>query len=217
MDEVIRNLQEPLEELGQIRNAIWKRTLQQCEQYDSKGMAAPATLFERMPKPAMAIPQGELEGVDERGGDPTKSPEGVQSDMLEGTFRFKPRGSTETADKAKQRGDYIQFLQGLPILFQTWPVLAQSVGMNPQAAKSAIEQMLRLFNIPDKQAWLGNIEQMMQPAQVDPLTGQPIGAPPMVGMAPPGMPPIPGMGGPPGMPPPQGAGAPPPPPAPQGA
>lgn len=198
MDEVIKNFQEALEDLGQIRNAIWLRSIQESAKYG--GTYAPAHIFE---------------GLDERGGDVCKDGK-IDPSMLEGTFRFKPHGSSETADKAKQRGDYIQFLQGLPILFQTWPVLAQSVGQNPQAAKSAIEQMLRLFNIPDKQAWLGNIEQMMQPAQIDPMTGQPMGPPPMMGMAgmPPGMP-----GAPPGLPPQLqamlgGAGKP---PAPQGA
>jgi hypothetical protein len=206
MDEVIKNLQEPLEELGQIRNAIWERTLAECEKYETDGYAAPASLFQRLPK-THAIPQGQLEGLDERGGDPTKDtsdPVGVKSEMLKGTFRFKPRGSTETADKGKQRGDYIQFLQGLGILFQTWPVLGQTIGNNPQAASSAIEQMLRLFNIPDKQAWLGPIQQMMQlQAQV---TAQ--GVPPQIAQmlaTGPGAPQDPMGGPPPGQAPPQGA------------
>lgn len=177
MDEVVKCLQEALEDLGQVRNAIWVKTLRDCEKYG--GMSAPQYLFE---------------GLDEKGGDPSKGMAGemtVQSTMLEGTFRFKPRGSTETADKGRLRSDYFQGLQALALLFKIWPALMMTVGQNPQAAKSAIEQWLRLFNIPDKQAWLGNIEQMMQ---VDPMTGQPV-----MPMGPPGAPP--GAGGPPGMPP----------------
>lgn len=170
MDLVIKNFQEPMEELGQIRHVIWQRAVEDSEKYG--GTQAPSHLFE---------------GLDERGGDPSKANDGtITPEMLDGTFRFKPRGSTESADKSKLRGDYIQFLQALAIAFKTWPVLMQTVGMNPQAAKSAIEQMLRLFNIPDKQAWLGNIEQMMQQPN------------PMMGGGMPGMPP---MGGPPGLPP----------------
>lgn len=166
IDETIKNLMEAMEDLGQVRQAIWLRTLE-----DRKTMQAPASLFE---------------GLDERGGDPSKSQTNeITPEMLSGTFRFKPRGSSETADKGRLRQDYMQGLQGLAVLFQTWPALAQAIGMNPQAAKSAVEQWLRLFNIPDKQAWLGNLEQMMAP-------------PPMLGM-PPGMPP--GPGGPPGLPP----------------
>ena len=173
MDEVTKNLQEAMEELGQIRQAIWVRTLEECEKYG--GMSAPQYVFE---------------GLDSKGGDPSAGQQGqmtIQSSMLAGTFKFKPRGSTETADLGKQRGDYMQFLQSLGLLFQTWPMLAMTVGQNPQAAKSAIEQALRLFRIPDKQAWLGNIEQMMEP-QIDPMTGQPMmpGAP---AGAPPGLPP----------------------------
>jgi len=41
-------------------------------------------------------------------------------------------------------------------------MLAQMVAGNPQAAASAIENWLRLNNIPDKQAWLGPLQQMMQ-------------------------------------------------------
>jgi len=190
MDEVIKNIQEPLEDLGQIRHAIWVRTLKDCEKYNAAGLPAPGGLFDRAPKTlaqSQAVP-GQFEGLDERGGDPTKeqTPQGVTSMMLEGTFRFKPRGSTDTADKARQRGDYMQGLQSLAILFKTWPALAMTIGMNPQAAKSAVEQWLRLFNIPDKQAWLGNIEQMMAP-QGQPGMGMPqpgMGQPPMGGLPP---------------------------------
>src|SRR6185503_18260234 len=99
MDEVIKNLQESLEALGQVRQAIWVRTLQESQKHG--GTYAPAYVFE---------------GLDEKGGDPCKTGK-ITPDMLEGTFKFKPRGSTENADLSKQRGDYIQFLQALPILF----------------------------------------------------------------------------------------------------
>jgi len=164
MDEVTKNLAEAMEELWQIRNAIWKRALEESEKYG--GTYAPAHVFE---------------GLDERGGDPCKSGK-IDPAMLEGTFRFKPHGSSDTANKGRQRADFMQGLQALAVLFQTWPALAQTVGMKPAAAKSAVEQWLRLFNIPDKQAWLGNIEQMMQPQQpqMQPMRQQqpaPSGAP----------------------------------------
>lgn len=147
MDEVIKNLQEPLEELGQIRNAIWIRTLQDSEKYG--GTYAPQYIFE---------------GLDEKGGDPCKEGH-ISPEMLEGTFRFKPRGSTETADKAKMRADYMQGLQSLGILAQMWPMLAQTIQNNPRAAESAVENWLRLFNIPDKQAWLEPIKKLIAQQQ----------------------------------------------------
>jgi len=177
MDEVIKNLLEAMEDLGQVRQAIWLRALE-----ESRGMDAPAALFE---------------GLDERGGDPSKDQESkVTPDMLTGTFRFKPRGSTENADISRQRGDYIQFLQSLPMLMKIWPAMMQQIGMNPEAAKSALEQALRLFRIPDKQAWL------KQPEMPPPMMGMPPGMPGAPPGLPPGLPPqiaamLTGGGGPP--------------------
>ena len=188
MDEVIKNIQEALEDLGQVRHAIWVNCV---KEYGGAGMPMPASL--------QTVP-----GLDDRGGEVDTST--ITPDLLEGTFRFKPRGSTENADITKQRHDYIQFLQTLPILMQTWPMMAQQLGMNAQAAKSALEQALRLFRMPDKQAWLA----APPPLPVDPMTGMPLQMPPGMmpgmGMPAPGMgaPPAP-MGGPPQPPqPPQG-------------
>ena len=137
-----------------------------------------------MPMPAALAPTEEATptpGLDNRGGQvETKN---IVPEALEGTFRFKPRGSTENADITKQRADYIQFMQVLPMMLQMWPAMGMQIGMNQEAAKSALEQLLRLFRMPDKQAW---------------LTPPPMPPPGMPGM---GMPP-PGMGAPP-------AGAPP--------
>jgi hypothetical protein len=181
MDEVIKNLLEAMEDLGQIRQAIWERALA-----ETHGMDAPAALFE---------------GLEERGGDPSKSMDKVTPDMLSGTYRFKPRGSTENADISRQRQDYMSFLQALPMLMQVWPAMAQQIGMNVEAAKSALEQALRLFRIPDRQAWLApppmpGMPPVMPAPPTDPYTH---GAP-----RPPGMPPqiaaLLGGGGPPGPP-----------------
>jgi hypothetical protein len=187
IDEVIKNVQESLEDLGQVRHAIYKNCVRQ---YGEKGMPMPMGL-QQQPAPQQGVP-----GLDQRGG--MIDTQTITLDMLEGTFRFKPRGSTETADVTRQRGDYIQWLQALPMLIQTWPAMAMQISGNIEAAKSALENGLRLFRQPDKQAWL-----TPPPPPIDPLTGLPM-PPQMPGM---GMN-VPGMGGPPGAPP----GAPPQPP-----
>jgi len=166
MDDVIKALLEPMEELGQVRQAIWINTL---KDQGAAGMPAPQNLMES------------------RGGDITQGQETITADMLEGTFRFKPRGSSETADKARMRGDYVQFMQSLALLMKIWPALGQILGGNMQAAKSAVEQMLRLFNIPDKQAWIGNADQWQ--AMPPPMPGMPPGMPGAPPGLPPGMPP----------------------------
>jgi hypothetical protein len=180
MDEVIKNLQEALEDLGQVRHAIWLNCI---KEYGDQGMPMPAAL-------APTEEPGTIPGLDTRGGQvETKN---IVPEALEGTFRFKPRGSTENADITKQRTDYIQWLQVLPMLIQTWPSMAMQLSGNVEAAKSALEQGLRLFRMPDKQAWL-----TPPPPVIDPMTGLPM--PPGMGMAPPGMGAPPGA--PPGMPP----------------
>lgn len=181
MDEVVKNLQESLEDLGQVRHAIWLNCL---KEYGDAGMPMPAALQQGMAQQQ----EGDtppVPGLDVRGGQVDTS--NITPEMLEGTFRFKPRGSTENADITKQRQDQIQFLQALGIAFKTWPALAMVVGNNVPAAKSMVEQLLRLFRMPDKQVWL-NPQAWMPPA---PPPGVP-GAPPVPGGAgapPPGLPP----------------------------
>ncbi len=170
MDEVIRNLQEPLEDLWQIRQAIWLRALK-----DTGGMSAPKALFES-------------QGLDDRGGgDPSQAEEQITPEMLSGTFRGKPRGSTETADISRQRADWVQFLQSLGLLQKMWPAMAMQIGQNQEAAKSALEQSLRLFRVPDRQAWLKTTE--MPPPPPPGMPGMPPGAPGAHPGLPPGLPP----------------------------
>jgi hypothetical protein len=98
----------------------------------------------------------------------------------------------ETADLNRQRSDYVGFLQLLPQLIQFFPALGQLIGGRPEAARSFLEQALRLFRFPDRQAILGNDTQQALVAAMQP---QP--------MAPgvPGMPGQPGAQGMPGQPP----------------
>jgi hypothetical protein len=189
MDEVIKNLQESLEDLGQVRHAIWLNCI---KEYGESGMPMPATLQTPQTDP-------QTPGLDSRGGQVDTST--ITPELLEGTFRFKPRGSTENADITKQRADFIQFMQALPLMMQAWPAMMQLISMNQEAAKSTLEQALRLFRMPDKQAWLAMPAQPMLPPGMPGMPPGMPGAPPMGG--PPGMPPgVPPMGGP---PPPQGA------------
>lgn len=189
MDEVIKNLQETLEELGQVRHVIWKRALAE------------------MPD-GLPIPEGVLVGLEQRGTD-VQGMLGADRQMvaraMEGAFRFKPRGSVETADLNRQRSDYVSFLQVLPQLLQFFPALGQLIAGKPEAARAFLEQALRLFRFPDRQAILGSD---MQQALATAMQPQPMMPGAMPGQ--PGMPPqVPGQ-------PPQMGAPPPPPPGPPG-
>jgi hypothetical protein len=147
MDLVIRRFQESMEDLAAIRHAIWKRVL--AEQPEG-----------------VEPPQGILVGLEARG---LSLPGGrMTAGLLDGQFRFKPRGSVETADPRALRADFNQMLQALPVLLQVFPLLQQALTMNPQAARALLEQFVRVYRIPNRQAFLSGaamIQQQMQQMQ----------------------------------------------------
>ena len=183
MDEAIKNIQEPLEEIAQVMMAMWKRALAD------------------MGEEGIEIPNSVLQGLEYRGVDvlqftPNKK---VTAQMLEGAFRYKPRGSVETADKGRQRQDFTGAMQALSGLSQANPMIA-AIMQTPQAAKALLEQVVRLFNIQDKQAFIGSeamnvMKQMVQQQQAQAAAAQQaqaMGMPP--GPGGPEPPPAPPMG-----------------------
>lgn len=190
MDLVVRRFQESMEDLFQIRHAIWKR----CLAEHPEGYQIPQSM------------QASLEG---RGVQiPTDR---AMAQMLEGTFRGKPYGSVQTADPSRRRTNWVQFLQILPRLQQTVPL----PNPNPtELARAIWRETLRVFDVENKQAFLGSPAhpaQAQQMAQLMPLlqglmgmggpSGLPAGAgasPPAPGLSPPGGPPtmVPGPLGP---------------------
>lgn len=178
MDLVIRRFQEAIEELYQIRHAIWKRTL--AEKQD--GIDAPQSLLVGMEGRGVSI-------------DAFMPDQKITAALLEGAFRFKPHGSVETADQGKQRGDYVQAMQFLPQVMQSEPLITQRFG--PQAFRMIMRQFVKLFRIPNPQAFLGSPAQDVLMQQQGAMPGMPMGGmmPPAAGgppMGPPSAPPAPG-------------------------
>lgn len=134
---IVRRMQESLEELGQARHTIWKRTL-----------AA---------NPTLPVQRAMVIGRDMPGIETAAYPEDnrLTAQMLEGTFWFKPHGSVETADLGRQRADFNSFLQTLAVLSKVNPAIAQIFATLP-AAKALIEHALRLNRVPDRQSFLGS-------------------------------------------------------------
>ena len=175
MDLVVKRFQEALEDIYQIRHAIWKRCL--AEKQD--GIEAPESLLVGMEGRGVSI-------------DAMMPDKRVTVQLLEGAFRFKPHGSVETADLSKQRGDFVSAMQFLPVFLQAFPTLAQQF-RSVEAGRAMGREFIRLFRIPNPQAFLGSPAQDLQQALQGPL-GAVMGAP--VGPAVPG---VPGpLGGPPG-------------------
>lgn len=135
-----KRLQETMEEIGQMRHVIWKRTL--ADQGE------------------MELPQSIMVGLEARGVDAQQIPGGkMTAAMLDGKFKFKPRGSVETADIGRMRSDFVQAMQMLPALMQVNPMIAAS-WQTPDAARALNEQFVRLFRFANRQAVLGAPGQM---------------------------------------------------------
>lgn len=168
-DTIIKRIQEAIEQVYQIRHAIWKRAL--------------AELPDGMPAPKSA-----LIGLE------TKSPAVAEfsgaytASMLDGEFRFKPRGSVQTADLNRQRQDFGQGMQTFGNLATQFPAIGM-VMQRPEAVKAIFEQFIRVFGFQDRQAFLGG--EMANPQMFQP-------PPPPMPPGPPGM--VPGQPAPPGPP-----------------
>jgi len=175
MDLVVKRFQEAMEDLAQIRHAIWKRVL--AERGDD-GIDAPASLVSNL--------EGRGESIDN-----AAIPSRITADMLDGVFRFKPHGSVENADPNRQRNDLMGMLQALPMLLQAFPALGMAFS-SPMAARAFGREFLKAFKVRNQQAILGSVSfDMQQQAQLDALPMAPaIPLPPQMPMG--GPPPMPG-------------------------
>lgn len=187
IDEVVRNIQEPLEDIAQVRHLMWKRAL--------------AEMPEGMP-----LPSSVLQGLETRGADVTQymPNKKLTASMLDGAFKFKPKGSVESADKPRQQQLFNQGMQALATIATASPMIGLIL-QQPNVAKALLEKWVYLYAVSDKQAFLG--------AQSMALLQMQMGTPGMAGMPGPGMaqPPAPPGGPPqktPNKPPPPQIGAP---------
>ena len=137
IEEVVRNLQETLEAIAQVRHLMWRRAL--AEQPDG-----------------MEVPTHVLQGLETRGINvasylPNNK---FAATLMAGAFRFKPRGSVEATDRHQQRADFAESLKALTLLASVNPMIAALL-QQPLAAKALLEKWVYLYSISDKQAFLG--------------------------------------------------------------
>jgi hypothetical protein len=167
IEEVVKHLQEALEDLFQIRHEIWKRTLKQ-------GQA-------KLPKDLQAAL--EAKGVTVEEGQ-------VTFQDLDVPVRGKPRGSVDTADVSVMRQDFIQFMTALTQFSQSVPTFGV-LFQDPDLGKELLYQAVRVFRWENRDAITQAIDKaaekakMMQ-AQQAMGGGPPQGAPPPGGQKPPG-------------------------------
>jgi hypothetical protein len=182
MDLIVRRFQECVEDLFQVRHAIWKR----CLAESPNGVDAPESMMAGLEGRGVPIdaylPNGKVMGA-----------------LLEGSFRFRPYGSVETADPAKRRNDLLGLLATLPNLMKVFPQLIPMF-QTPQAARAIFRELLQAFRVHNTQAFLGSpsqdmSQQMGMPGMLPPAMPQ--GMQPMAQQAQMTMPGMPQGGGPP--------------------
>lgn len=165
VDEVIGHLHLALARVMKLTHAIWLETLEA----EGKPMAAPASV-QQMVQARVPDFNGEF-----------------TLDMLRGDFQFEPYGSDETADTLKQRQDSDGFFLAITKLAQAVPAL-QPLLMSQEVGKAILEQLLRSYNIRDRQPFLGALQAPQMPAAASPQLqpgapteppGMPMGQPPM--------------------------------------
>jgi hypothetical protein len=154
MKQIIRRFQESMEDIAQIRHAILKRTVAEAQD----GIEPPQSM--------MASLEGR--GVDIMSAMPDKK---VTAELLEGVFRFKPRGSVETADPLRQQQQMVSMVQMLPALLQMFPFMGPMF-QTPQAARAMGREFLKIFRVENTQAFLGSPAQdLMQTQALDQMGG----------------------------------------------
>ena len=149
IDEIVRNIQEPLEEIGQVLHIMWKRALGEMDE-------------------GMELPQSVLSGLESRGADVTQylPNKRMTVAMMEGAFKFKPKGSVETADKPRQQKLFAEGLQALAGIIQFNPIIGAIV-QQPMVAKALVERWIYLYGGGmDKAAFLGPMAMQMLAMQM---------------------------------------------------
>ena len=142
-------IQETMEDLFQVRHKIWVRRYEQEERGEP-------------------IPTSVLTGLEERG---VSIPSGrVTASMIRGDFRGKPRGSVETADLTRMRGDFNGFLQSMGMLAQNSPQIAQVLGA-PEVIRMIMTQAMRVYRWQDRHSL--NIALNRVTRSINQVTNQP--------------------------------------------
>jgi hypothetical protein len=127
VDEIVKNIQETMEDLFQVRHAIWKRTYR-----DQSGEQMPKSVLVGIEQHGLSIPNGRM-----------------TASLLEGVFRGKPRGSVETADITRMRADYNGFLTAIGQLAQSSQMIGQVLGM-PEIIRMIMTQAMRVYRWQDR-------------------------------------------------------------------
>lgn len=165
LEEQVTLGQEALENVYELRHLMLIRMLEFNE-----GMEVDQSVADRLKDRGFELPDGK-----------------VTAELLKGPWRFKPRGSVESADPVLVQKKFQQRYGDLMMLVKTFPAL-QGRMQDPALADAALQDWADVHKPRDRQAFLKPAPPPAPPA------GGPFGGAPMApgalpaGMAPPGMP-----------------------------
>lgn len=143
IDEVVKNMQQGIEDLFNILLLIWKNKLRDDPE------PWPGDLMESMHRRDIDIGNT------------------VTADILDGAFRGKPRGSVEASEFSQMRADLVQMLTSLTQLAQQVPVLKQQLN-NPATIRAILSEIVRLYRFQNRTAFLGGFSGQMPPPVQEP-------------------------------------------------
>lgn len=163
VDEVVGHLHAAIATVMELSHAIWQDALEA----DPRGIAAPAGIADALKAQGMELQNGRFTAA-----------------QLKGDFAFEPYGSDATANPDRRKSDFNSGIEALANLAKVVPGL-QVIFQNRDAAKAILEEWLRVYDVRDRQPFMGAFMAPPPP----PTTGAPtqIGQPPAAG--PPGAPP----------------------------
>jgi hypothetical protein len=159
-DDPIGNIQEAMEEVGAVMHAIEVAALQQ-QPADTAAQGMPA-------------PPSVTEAVKYKTGDTSFSGT-FSAEMIAGTFRFKPRGSVESADPVVRIRRDNESIDSLMKSAQVNPFVAQRLA-SPEMAQALLQQHVTNYKPRDKQPFLAPIQPpqpMLPPGMSGEMGGEP--------------------------------------------
>lgn len=153
INEIIKNCQEPMEELFHILHHIYVSALEDNEAPES----APGDLMQMMAERGVKMPSHQ-----------------IRADDLIGTFRGRPKNSVEGTDFNRMKADFAQLLTALTQMSQGNPALAMHL-QQPNVIRSILSQLARIHRWPDRHNLVSSFTG--QPPMPPPMPGLPPGAP----------------------------------------
>jgi hypothetical protein len=161
-DDPISNIEEALEEVGELIHAVEVQALKEMEQ----GMQAPASVTERV----------------KYNGDPSFGGKFTWQ-MIDGDFRFKPRGSSEQADPNRRKQAITDLTKQVLSLAQFNPDVQMRVA-SPEFGSAMLQMLVDEYKPRDRGAFLNPVQPPPLPPGMPGQPGQSMEGQPMPGGAP---------------------------------